>query len=109
MNQSPCIAGLLALSLVSSAQAATPSFDCAKAASQVEKLICSDSELANLDRSLSNLYSALLEHTPASGQKHLKAEQRGWIKGRDDCWKSEDLHRCVKDEYEARIKELKDR
>ena len=34
-----------------------PSFDCAKARSRVEKLICSDAELARLDRELGRLYA----------------------------------------------------
>ena len=34
-----------------------PSFDCAKARSVVEKLICSDAELARLDRELGRLYA----------------------------------------------------
>jgi uncharacterized protein len=36
----------------------------------------------------------------------LKAEQRGWVKGRDECWKSGDERRCVEDAYERRIAEL---
>jgi uncharacterized protein len=95
--------------LAVNAWAASPSFDCAKAQSSVEKLICNDAELAELDRSLSSLYGTLLKHTPASGQKTLKAEQRGWVKGRDECWKSDDMRGCVKSEYESRIRALKDR
>ena len=34
-----------------------PSFDCVKARSRVEKLICSDAELARLDRELGRLYA----------------------------------------------------
>jgi len=89
--------------------AASPSFNCAKATHEVEKLICSDAELAKLDRSLSSLYGTLLKNTPASKQKGLKTEQRGWVKGRDDCWKSDDMRSCVASEYRSRIDELKDR
>jgi uncharacterized protein len=91
------------------AQAASPSFNCAKASSSVEELICNDAELAELDRSLASLYSAVLKNTPAGEQKMLKAEQRGWIKGRDDCWKSDDMRGCVASEYRYRIDALKDR
>ncbi len=92
-----------------SAQAAQPSFDCNKASHEAEQLICKDAELAALDRSLAQLYSTLLKHTPASEQKMLKAEQSGWVKGRNDCWKASDQRGCIKSEYEARIRELKDR
>ena len=91
------------------ARAASPSFDCAKASSEVEELICRDADLAKLDRSLSELYSVLLKNTPESERKHLKAEQRGWVKGRNDCWKSSDMRGCVAEEYRMRIGELKDR
>ena len=86
-----------------------PSFDCAKTSHDVEELICKDAELADLDRSLAELYAVVLKNTPASEQKLLKAEQRGWVKGRNDCWKSSDQRGCVKREYEARISELRDR
>ena len=86
-----------------------PSFDCAKASHEVEELICKDAELADLDRSLADLYAVVLKNTPTSEQKMLKAEQRGWVKGRNDCWKSSDERGCVKREYDGRISELKDR
>jgi len=39
----------------------------------------------------------------------LRAEQRGWIKGRNDCWKSVDPRLCVATEYRLRIAELQAR
>ena len=89
--------------------AGQPSFDCSKATHEIEQLICRDADLAALDRSLADLYAVVLKHTPADKQKALKAEQRGWVKGRDDCWKADDKHACAKGEYETRINELKDR
>ncbi len=98
-----------AVTVSPTASAASPSFNCAKASSTVEKLICSDPGLAELDRSLASLYGTVLKNTPAGEQKMLKAEQRGWVKGRDDCWKSDDLRDCVASEYRLRINQLKDR
>ncbi len=91
------------------AYAAQPSFDCRKASHEAEQLICQDAELAALDRSLAELYSTVLKHTPAREQQRLKTEQSGWVKGRNDCWKASDPRGCIKGEYEARIRELKDR
>lgn len=103
-------AALTAIALVATGTwAASPSFDCAKATHDVEKLICSDGELAELDHSLNSLYRRVLAHAEAAEQKMLKTEQRGWVKGRDDCWKSSDMRGCVKSEYRSRIDELKDR
>jgi len=94
---------------VASATPAHPSFDCSKASHEIEVLICHDAELAKLDRSLATLYARVLENTKASERSALKAEQRGWVKGRDDCWKSDDQRACVKGEYEYRMRELADR
>jgi uncharacterized protein len=62
-----------------------------------------------LDVNLSGLYNTLLKNTPASKKKALKAEQSGWVKGRNECWKADDKRACIKGEYESRINELKDR
>lgn len=107
----PFVAAVITLAMAAppAASAANPSFDCAKASHEVEELICKDAELAGLDRSLANLYGIVMKNTSANEQKMLKAEQRGWVKGRNDCWKSDDQRGCVKREYETRISELKDR
>ena len=44
--------------------------------------------------------------TPAEAEAELRAYQRGWIGGRDDCWKAEDLRACVEDAYLLREAEL---
>lgn len=79
----------------------TPSFDCAKAESEAEKLVCSNYALAGLDNRLAELYAAELAKPGAS--KELAATQRGWVKGRDECWKAEDKQLCVEEEYRTRI------
>jgi uncharacterized protein len=81
-----------------------PSFDCAKAISSAEKAVCASPGLSALDRVLSEVYgrAKAAPGAPAS----LAAEQRGWIKGRDDCWKTGDVAECVKDDYVTRIAEL---
>ena len=39
----------------------------------------------------------------------LKATQRGWIKGRDECRKADDRRACVADAYRLRTAELQAR
>ena len=97
------------LAAAGTAPAATPSFDCAKATHEVEQMICKDAALAELDHTLNSLYHTVLKHTPASEQGALKTEQRGWVKGRNDCWKASDMRGCIASEYQTRIAELKDR
>lgn len=83
----------------------TPSFDCSEAQSRVEDLICADDDLARLDRRLAERYAAAIE---AAGRldaeadvalDNLRATQRGWIKGRNACWTSDDLRACVSTAY----------
>lgn len=83
---------------------ATPSFDCAKAESEAEQLVCNNSALAALDNRLAAVYAAELAKPGAA--KDLAATQRGWVKGRDECWKAEDKQLCVEEAYRTRIAEL---
>jgi uncharacterized protein len=82
-----------------------PSFDCAAAASEAEKLVCKDPELAVLDRRLAEVF-ARAKAAPGADQARLTAEQRGWVKGRDDCWKSVERSRCVSEAYMTRTVQL---
>ncbi len=89
-----------------------PSFDCAKAQSDAENLICQDADLARLDRLVTARYVAALDVIRgldtgvAEAEKQLRAEQRGWIKRRDECWKADDLRTCIADTYLRREGEL---
>ena len=90
-----------------SAYAEGPSFDCGIVETgSIEEMICKEEGLSDLDRKLSEVYAAaskkaINEHPPV-----LKAEQRGWIKGRNECWKSDDKRKCIEDSYRLRIAEL---
>ena len=92
--------------------ASGPSFDCAKAASGAEELVCTDPSLAALDRELADAYKQAVAAAAAGADKAtalplLRATQRGWIKGRDDCWKAADsLKPCVEQAYRDRIADL---
>ena len=104
---------LLAFSLITAACVAKdpgPSFSCAEVeAGSIEAMICGDSELATLDRKLADVYAAAMAKAADEHPPVLKAEQRGWIKGRNECWKSDDKRQCVADQYQRRIAELRAR
>lgn len=89
---------------------AEPSFDCTLAKSSAEKAVCLNANLAGLDRETARLYK-LAVNTPGfdTGRlNQLKAYQRGWIKGRDECWKASiGLEKCVAESYVTRIHELR--
>lgn len=91
-----------------------PNFDCTKADGEVEHMICGDASLTALDNDLMPVYNAAIEQASnldAGAQEAvdtLKAVQRGWVKGRNECWKAIDtsIRDCVKARYEHRISQL---
>ena len=84
-----------------------PSYDCDHVeAVSIEEMICMDEELSALDRRLAQVYAMATEKAVNEYPPILKAEQRGWIKGRNDCWKSDDPQECVHCTYQLRIAEL---
>ncbi|EIM25841.1 MliC family protein [Microvirga lotononidis] len=92
------------------AMAQAPSFSCDKAkAGSIEEMICTDTALSSLDRKLADVYAQAARQAEKEQPPVLQAEQRGWIKGRDECWKSDDRRGCVEGEYVRRIAELQAR
>ena len=77
------LAGILSTTVA--AQAA-PSFDCSKAGTRVENMICDHPKIAQLDSDLADAYKTALRDSPwASANKRIRAEQREWIAERNRC------------------------
>lgn len=108
-----------ALGPPAAALAEGPTFNCAKAQGEAEKLICSDASLAALDRKLDEVYKAASEKAKGKLATQLRGEQRGWVKGRNDCWKANGqetwitatwtvntVKGCVDAQYRLRTSEL---
>lgn len=58
----------------------SPSFDCAKATTEVEKLICSDDELAKLDVEMNKSYHAFMKTLDEEYYRNkLKRKQIDWL------------------------------
>ncbi len=74
----------------------TPSFDCTKAASDIEQIICDEysTELRRLDRKMAQLYPAAKAKSPT-----VVASQKKWLASRSAC--IDDL--CLIDSYNTRI------
>ena len=90
-----------------SAQAQGPSYDCSKVdKGSIEEMVCQNTELSALDRQLADVYTSARKKAGNEHPAYLKPSQRGWIKGRDDCWKAADIPACVRDSYQQRIVEL---
>jgi uncharacterized protein len=80
------------------------SFDCKKAATYVEKEICSDTTLGKLDDALSENYNAMLATDLGDGGKELKKTQRAWLAVRNKCA----TNKCLVDTYRLRVDEVCD-
>ena len=106
----PVAAALVFGAMAGGALAVAPSFDCGKVqAGSIEELICKDDELSSLDQKMASVYAEAVKKAANEHPPTLKASQRGWIKGRNDCWKSDDKKLCVKQSYQNRIAELQAR
>ena len=78
-----------------------PSFDCNKASTKVEKLICSSSDVAAADVQLSQLYKQLVANSPAA--ETIVADQKVWMKSvRGACVDEQ----CLNLAYQLRFQQL---
>jgi uncharacterized protein len=92
------------------AAAADSQINCqAKDLGTVDQLICSDQELLKQDQQLAEVYQQALLKAVYEKPPLLKAEQRGWVKGKAECWKEEDKKACTSTLYTQRIAELQAR
>jgi uncharacterized protein len=80
------------------------SFDCQKANTPLEKSICADQTLNSLDSSLGVLWKTILKKYSQGDIPDLKAEQKYWIKQRNEHWKNN--NDSLKVIYEKRIRDL---
>jgi uncharacterized protein len=85
----------VSVGLPMAAQAGQPAFGCARTQSAVEQLICSDTSLAVLDRRLDEIYKAALAKAKGPLARRLREDQRGWVKGRNECWKADGLETWI--------------
>jgi uncharacterized protein len=110
MTRSLLLAIVLATSPVLSAEG--PSFDCGKAEASAEKLICEDKQLSRLDRLVAARFAAAvaaardLDTGATKAEADLRATQRGWISGRNECWKADDPGSCIESAYLRRNAKL---
>ncbi len=77
-------------------------FECSKASTATEKLICGDPELSAADAALTKEFRAQLANVPHF-KKQMLDRQRAWLRDRDESCKDKD---CVASKYAARLQEL---
>ncbi|MCC6932705.1 MAG: DUF1311 domain-containing protein [Deltaproteobacteria bacterium] len=95
------ILNILLLYLATSSTLCAQSFDCRYASSLVENLICTNTELSDLDEQMTNAYHNIIN---ILGSNSIKENQRNWITTqRNKC----DSTNCLISIYRARIFYLK--
>lgn len=101
------------LLLLLSTPAFSASFDCKKAASSVEKTVCSNPKLSQLDTNLAIYYHDAMTDLSPEGQKETKQYQKKWLKeipqycqARVKLKSVDNLAECLKDAYEDRVSQL---
>jgi|SRR5882724_630973 len=90
------VIGLLA---AAAATAHATSFDCAKASSRTERLICSNPLLSALDDAMGEAYETALRESPGAD---VRTEQRRWLTKRNACADVD----CLDATYRTRLAEL---
>lgn len=106
----------VSMSVLLNLTAHAASFDCAKAGTNVEKLVCADAELSKLDERMAKNYNDALKTYPVPGA--LKLRQKQWLKRRNACvpveadpYHEQDVidkstTNCLKESYEQRLTEI---
>ena len=116
------ISALLITSNLYSSEKIQPSFDCSKAKTRVEKLVCSDEVLSILDRDMQKAYDLMMGKYDLAYMNEeakeeikpylekLKQSQIDWVKYRDKYCNTkkdkEEFRRCVLNEYYNRIQSV---
>lgn len=77
------------------------SFDCAKALTNIEKIICVDDAISKLDEELNAAYKAALKDKKQADA--IKQAQKQWVKERNGCVDAD----CVTRAYEVRLSLLR--
>jgi uncharacterized protein len=95
------VLSLVAISLVGMPYVHSASFDCAKAKTKIDKLVCGDPKLSDLDDKLTALYNQVLAKSPVP--EDTKEQQREWVKQSRNTCKDAD---CLQQAYTSRISDL---
>jgi uncharacterized protein len=94
------VATTLAAAAIGVAVAAARSFDCGKAATAVEKVVCGDAPLAALDVELARLYRLASTGKRAGA---LRSSEAKWRDERNACATAADVAACAVRSYVERI------
>ncbi len=79
--------------------------DCKQAASAIDKAVCSEPKLLQLDTELNHLYAEVRPQLSAKARSELLTQQRAWLAGRNrEC--ASGVTECLLKQYRSRVDEL---
>jgi uncharacterized protein YecT (DUF1311 family) len=81
-----------------------PSFDCRKATTPTERMLCRDPRLWAKDRAMNSIYFVIRSYDNAKIRKALLANQREWLKQRNSCGGNA---MCLNQSYDDRFQLMK--
>ncbi len=96
----PLLAGFLIFGLPAFAQ----SFDCQKATTSVEKMICGDEKLSAKDEGIAYLFNVDMEIPNRHITNKIRDDQKQWLQERNQCTTAQ----CLLDSYADRNKKLQE-
>ncbi len=81
-----------------------PSFNCRYARTKSEIAVCSDNDLASLDRTMSSEFYRALASADARQRTQLTTTRNSFLRYRDRC----DSDACIAEAYRGRLREIRD-
>lgn len=94
---------VVVMALIVSISSHAASFDCEKAVSKIERLVCANAEVSDLDTELAKAYESAMSKLTADERNGLISEQRRWLQqSRNRCQQAT----CLKHAYWERLARL---
>ncbi len=98
-----CLLAGLVLATAYSQNLLAASFDCQKAQSKTEQLICADKKIGAIDERMAATYKDYLKFTPVKQHKSIQDAQVVWLKQRNQCEYDRAAVQCTKNSIAARL------
>jgi uncharacterized protein len=81
----------------------SPSFNCRRASSRSERMVCGSDRLASLDREMSSQFYSALSRASGSARAELRRSRDAFLRTRERCADAA----CVEQSYLARMDEIR--
>ena len=93
---------LVLAGLLSFREAEAASFDCANVKGEIDKLVCDDPELSELDELVVSYYESASATLTGARRDALRASQRNWLQDQSKCIGTT-TRQCLFQRYKARL------